>query len=77
MEIYESTPKIGECKCNESKFVTVELPKHMSKILSNMKKEGEDEKGQIRASIFISSESAKMVKHGKIQNKDLAIEVCA
>lgn len=31
----------------------------------------------MRASIFISNESVKLAKHGKIQSKDLAIEVCA
>lgn len=47
--------------------------------MSNIKRDGgtDDEKGTIRASLFISSESVKLAKHGRIQNKDLAIEVCA
>lgn len=49
----------------------------MSKILANMKRDTDDEKGSVRAALFLSSESAKLVKHGRIQNKDLAIEVCA
>jgi hypothetical protein len=42
-----------------------------------MKRESDDEKGSVRAALFLSSESAKLIKHGRIQNKDLAIEVCA
>lgn len=42
-----------------------------------MKRDTDDEKGQLRAALFLSNESAKLVKHGRIQNKDLAIEVCA
>ena len=42
-----------------------------------MKREVDEDKGTIRASLFISQESAKLMKHGRIQNKDLAIEVCA
>jgi len=42
-----------------------------------MKRDADDDKGQVRAALFLSSESAKLVKHGRIQNKDLAIEVCA
>ena len=52
----------------------------MSKILSNCKDKdmGQDEeRGQIRASLFISAETVKLAKQGRIQNKDLAIEVCA
>ena len=37
----------------------------------------DDEKGQIRASLYVSSETVELAKHGRIQNKDLAIEVCA
>lgn len=56
-----------------------EFPKNQSKILSNIKRDSgtDDEKGQIRASLFVSSETVKLAKHGRIQNKDLAIEVCA
>ena len=42
-----------------------------------MKRDADHDKGQVRAALFLSSESAKLVKHGRIQNKDLAIEVCA
>jgi len=42
-----------------------------------MKRDTDEDKGTVRAALFISNESAKLVKHGKIQNKDLAIEVCA
>lgn len=42
-----------------------------------MKRDTDDDKGSVRAALFISSESSKLVKHGRIQNKDLAIEVCA
>jgi hypothetical protein len=44
--------------------------------LANVKRDTDDEKGTLRAALFISAESAKLVKHGRIQNKDLAIEVC-
>jgi len=56
----------------------LEYPKNQSRILSNLKRDGtDDEKGSLRASIFISNESVKLAKQGRIQNKDLAIEVCA
>lgn len=78
IEIYESTPKIVECKPPPpSPHTSVEFPKHLSKILANMKRDTDDDKGAVRAALFISSESSKLVKHGRIQNKDLAIEVCA
>lgn len=48
-----------------------------SKILANVKRDTEDEKGQIRSSIFLSSEVSKLVKHGRIQNRDLVCEVCS
>lgn len=56
-----------------------EFPKADSKILQNIKKDGnaDDEKGTYRASLFISQESVKLAKYGRVQNKDLAIEVCS
>jgi hypothetical protein len=78
IEIYESTPKIVERKSlTTPPNLSIEFPKHASKILANMKRDTDDDKGQVRAALFLSSESAKLVKHGRIQNKDLAIEVCA
>ena len=65
--------------CQVNTYCNLEFPKSQSKILGNIKRDGgaDEEKGTIRASIFISNESVKLAKHGKIQNKDLAIEVCA
>lgn len=65
-EIYSSTPRLAE-----------QYPKKQSKILSNLKRDTDDEKGTIRASLFISAESVKLAKQGRIQNRDLAVEVCA
>lgn len=78
-EIYDSTPRIVECKYfqNYELCCCIEFPKHLCKILANKKEDKDDEKGQLRASLFLSSESVKLIKHGRIQNKDLAIEVCA
>ena len=77
--IYNSTPRIADRKSFNLSQRCVEFPKNQSKILSNIKREGgtDDEKGTIRASLFISPETVKLAKHGRIQNKDLAIEVCA
>lgn len=67
--IYLSTPRIAD-----------QLPKHASKILSNCKDKDlghDEERGTVRASLFISAETVKLAKQGRVQNRDLAIEVCA
>jgi hypothetical protein len=48
-------------------FIFIEFPKNQSRILSNLKRDGtDDEKGSLRASIFISNESVKLAKQGRI-----------
>lgn len=84
--------RLERCNCSHKKSTTLllesrsvsfnrsyflEFPKSQSNILSNVKHDVDDDRGQIRAGIFLSAESAKLIKMGNIQNKDLAIEVCA